>query len=745
MNRYYLITAIVLAACMAVAVFWWQHDAVTAALPLHRVDEQQCRICHQPQFRDWSVSHHRRAMQLPSDTSVRGDFSGQSLTEGDETTTFLRQGDEFLVRIGNPSGEQTLRVAWTFGWEPLQQYLLAMDDGRLQALGVAWDTQQQRWFHLYEGMNVDARHPLHWSKPAQNANTQCIECHSTGFQTGYDTEHDRFDSRWHMAGIGCQSCHGAASAHLAWAASPDNSPGKGFAVQLAPGQQQLETCARCHSRRTPLGEPASQQVFDDAYLLSLLSADLYEVDGAISGEVFEHGSFLQSRMHQAGVVCSDCHNPHSGRLKADGNAVCTQCHNPAATPVRAAIQGGNLRPVSYDSPAHHHHTPGSAGAECRNCHMPGKLYMGNDLRHDHSFSSPDPVQAQALGHSDACLDCHAGQDADNLISRFRQWYPGHQPRDGGYAEALFKARHGKPGAATTLHRQLARTDLPAVRRAALVAELPNYPSSASQQWLLQALQHEDAAVRRAAVDNAAALLDAGQLQTALAGLLNDPRRAVRISAAGQWLALADQQGAQLPPDFLAEYEQIQQQLAANAEAHFSLANLYRLSGRTAQVQPALQSALRLNPDFSPAVVLLAQWQERNGDTQATRSLLEQHIRQQPGDAMLHHALGLAQIRAGQRDAALLSLEQAYRLAPDNDNYAWVLAIAWHDTGRRDAALQLLRTQLQQHPASRSLRLALLTYLPAGPERDTVLHAWQQQNPQDPLLPRYLSPKGDKQP
>lgn len=688
---------------------------------------------------------------------VRADFGGTVLHSDRDSLFFLDSGAlssgnpgsnipgrdaQFQVRTGTGSDNTgTFDVAYTFGWEPLQQYLVALDDGRLQALGAAWDTQQQRWFHLYDNLGVDAAHPLHWRQPAQNANTQCIECHTSHYQLGYEAATDRFDSQWHSLGVGCQACHGPASEHVRWAQAPNTHPGKGFAAAPASRTQQPDTCGRCHSRRTPLGDPTGHTKLHDAFLVSPLSADLYEVDGKIKDEVFEYGSFLQSKMHQAGVVCSDCHNPHSGQLRAPDNAVCTQCHNTTGTATHPSIRTEHLRPAHYDSAAHHHHQPGSAGAACRACHMPGKFYMGNDLRHDHSFSSPDPAQAQALGHSDACLGCHREQSPEALITAFQQWYPEHQPRDGGYARALFKAREGKPGAADALASQLARNDLPAPRRAALVAELPRYPSDTAQALLRDALIHDDASVRRAAIEASAALAPP-LLQQHLPTLLNDTVRSVRLAAAEQWLLLADQQGMVLPAEPFEEYEQVQQQLLANAEAHFSLANLYRLTGRSERVEAALATAVERNPHFSPAVIGLAQWREQAGDAAAALQLLRQRLHTHPGDASLHHALGLALIRNGQLAAGITELEKAHSLAPENDTHAWVLAVAWHDTGQRERALQLLRDQLQHRPANRSLRLALLGYLPAGEERHQLLHALAQQNPQDPVVLYHRQDRGD---
>jgi predicted CXXCH cytochrome family protein len=109
-------------------------------------------------------------------------------------------------------------------------------------------------------------------------------------------------------------------------------------------------------------------------LPALLEPGLYHADGQIDGEVHEYGSFLQSRMHAFGVACSNCHDPHSAKLRAEGNALCAQCH----------------LPEKFDLAAHHHHLPGSTGAQCVDCHMPTKNYMVVDARRDHSIRLPRP-------------------------------------------------------------------------------------------------------------------------------------------------------------------------------------------------------------------------------------------------------------------------------------------------------------------------------------------------------------------
>src|SRR6185503_4058616 len=128
----------------------------------------------------------------------------------------------------------------------------------------------------------------------------------------------------------------------------------------------------------------------DTHLPALLDEGLYHVDGQIQGEVYEYGSFLQSRMYAKGVRCSDCHEPHTAKVRAQGNALCVTCHNAAAPQTRETIDVSTLKHRDYDSSAHHFHQPGSAGAQCVSCHMAERTYMVIDPRRDHSLRIPRP-------------------------------------------------------------------------------------------------------------------------------------------------------------------------------------------------------------------------------------------------------------------------------------------------------------------------------------------------------------------
>ncbi|WP_455927485.1 tetratricopeptide repeat protein [Pseudomonas capeferrum] len=732
----YLYPVVIALLLLAMAGIWFFLQASTPRLPVAApapvtqpvavvppatmVDEQQCQGCHQAQVKDWQGSHHQLAMQAATPETVPADFNDVSFSSEGETTRFSRRGDDFWVNTPGADGKAAdFKVAYTFGIAPLQQYLIEVGDGRLQALGVAWDTQKNRWFHLYPGQGVNFKNPLHWSKPSQNANFMCVECHTTGYKRNFEAAKNSFDSQWNSLGVGCQACHGPASNHVAWAAKKSDLLHAGFAVNLKDKDAtvELETCARCHARRAPLGDGynVGNRLMDD-YLPSVLTRELYALDGKIKDEVFEHGSFAQSKMADKGVRCSDCHNPHSAELKAPGNGLCLQCHNTAGKTPVPTVDGRGLQAKNYDSPEHTRHAAGEPGSFCVDCHMPGKLYMGNDWRHDHSFSIPRP--------------------GDKVSEQFKLWSasePEHAPR---YAESMALIRGGQPGAAQALYDQLARNNLPAIQRATLLAELPNYPSEQALKLATRELGNPAPQVRESAVRAISAFLPPPERVALYGPLLRDPVLAVRIIAARDLLSASGQGPGPAWDKAIVEYENVQLSLLERAEANLNLAMLYQASGRGDKVEAQLRTALLRDPDFFPALVTLAQWLEANGRSQEARTLIADNLKQHPEAALLQHTQGLMLIRAGDTANAMPHLREAARLEPANPQYNYVLAVALHDSGHVDQACEQLEKLLALQPYNRNARLSLIQYyLENGkePKAQVVMQSWKKLNPGDPAL------------
>ena len=187
------------------------------------VGSETCAGCHRAEADLWRGSQHERAMQHATEKSVLGDFNDASFDYYGVHSRFVRKDGKFLVETDGPDGKLGMfEVKYTFGLDPLQQYLVEFPDGRLQALSLAWDSRAkeaggQRWFHLYPNEEIKHDDILHWTKLNQNWNFMCAECHSTGVQKNYDATNDRFATTWAEIDVGCEACHGKGSLHVSWA------------------------------------------------------------------------------------------------------------------------------------------------------------------------------------------------------------------------------------------------------------------------------------------------------------------------------------------------------------------------------------------------------------------------------------------------------------------------------------------------------------------------------------------------
>src|SRR5262245_14011324 len=577
-------------------------DARSASAGL--VDNAACLQCHETQARAWSGSHHAKAMAKATPATVLGDFSGIEFEHKGVVSRFFRKGDRYFVHTEGGDGKPAdFEIAYTFGVDPLQQYLIELPGGKLQALGIAWDVAGKRWFQLSPDENTPPGDWLHWTGRGLNANTMCIGCHTTGFEKRYDAAADTFSSRWAEINVSCQSCHGPGAAHVAWAKSKTpadkTGPRYGLAVDFArlDPHAKVETCAMCHSRRSELtGTFDAGRPFMDQFLPANLRAGFYYADGQQEDEVYAFGSFRQSKMYRLGVTCTDCHDAHCGKLKAEGNAVCTQCHSPT---------GDRRFPTAvrlFDDPSHHHHPPSSKGAQCTSCHMPAKTYMGVHARPDHSLLIPRADLSAKLGTPNACTGCHGDKPAAWAADAIERWFGAERTKGGRFAEAFAAGRAGRADGAPLLDRLAGDAEAPSIVRATALDLLRGY-GEAALPAAIQSLGDADPAVRRSAVA-ALEVARPGTRLAQLAPLLTDPVRAVRIEAARVLSSVpASAFDANQRAKFdaaLGEFVAAQRVSLDMPGARLNLAVVAENQGQRVEAETQYLAALKLDPDFSAA-------------------------------------------------------------------------------------------------------------------------------------------------
>jgi tetratricopeptide (TPR) repeat protein len=682
------------------------------------VGVEVCAGCHPEAARTWRGSHHDLSLQAADEGSILGDFDDAVLDVfGVESRFFRRDGGYFVRTEGPDAAMSEFRVEYVLGVEPLQQYLVALPGGRLQALSLAWDSRPkrsggQRWFTLYPEERIPRDDVLHWTSRSQNWNSMCADCHSTQLRKNYDSETDSYATAWAEIDVGCEACHGPGSTHVEWAGGTDEASGlidlsnehewnfqSGNPIARRSGGgssgPELDVCAPCHSRRSLIGGDAKPgDAFLDNHRPALLTESLYQADGQILDEVYVWGSFVQSRMYAAGVACSDCHDPHSLVVGNDLDAVCARCHAPA----------------TFATPEHHHHEPATTGSRCVDCHMPARTYMQIDDRRDHSFRVPRPSLSRQVGAPDACSGCHRDRDSGWAADTLRSWGVEQDTGAVHYGAALFAARQGSQAADDALAALAADETQPAIARATALEAL-RARSPEQRSALSIALRSPEPLVRMAAAAATEHLEPNARVREA-AALLKDPVRAVRIATA---VALSSAPPQAWPTGTrsalagpLAEYREAQTANAERPEAHLNLGILHTRFSEFDSALAEYQHALRLGPEFLPTYVNLADLQRlRNRDDEGER-VLRLGLERAPDNAALQHAFGLLLARTQRVDEALVALERAAELAPRRARYAYVRGVALHSAGQPQRAIEVLEAAQRRHPGDRDLLIALVT-------------------------------------
>ncbi|MEJ2375125.1 MAG: tetratricopeptide repeat protein [Pseudolabrys sp.] len=672
-------------------------------------------------------------MAHATDQSVLGDFNNAGYDYFGTRSRFFRRDGKFFVETDGPNGmPATFQIKYTFGIYPLQQYLIEFPDGRIQALSIAWDSRPkkqggQRWFHLYPKEKIGHNDILYWTKLNQNWNYMCAECHSTDVHKNYDSATNRFATTWSEISVGCEACHGPGSGHIAWAQaqkdadSSNQDPTMGLVVHFderrgiswrqdpktgmperskpaAALRKEVETCGRCHARRSEFSEDwMPGQWLSDTHEVSLLDRTTFSADGQMrdNEETYNYAAFKQSKMFAKGVTCSDCHDPHSAKLRAPGNSVCLQCHTA----------------VKYQTASHSHHDA-SPSVTCISCHMPVRSYMVVDRRHDHSFRIPRPDLSVTLGTPNACNDCHRGKSAQWAATAIKRWFGPHREGFQNYAAAFHAAWTDQPNAGKLLSAVASNSKTSAFVRASAFNALNAYVSQVDVQLARNGLSDPNPMVRVGILDMLEGV-PANLIWSLVSPLLSDPVRGVRIKAVS---ILASMPTANQPATDRGRFERAvrefvaaQQLNADRPEARSALGNFYAQRGLPVKAEEEFKAALRLSPQYAVAAVNLADLYRAVGRDSDGLDVLRTALVASPRDAALHYALGLALVRLKKVDEALKELQRAAALAPDQSQYAYAYAVGLKSNGDAIDAIAVLKQNLIRHPADRNTLIALISF------------------------------------
>jgi tetratricopeptide (TPR) repeat protein len=695
------------------------------------VGDQSCKSCHKSQYNEWLSSDHFKAMQVAADSTVLGNFNNQVLVADGVTTHFFKRNGKYFINTEDEKGTyHDYEIRYTFGYKPLQQYLVEFPGGRMQVTRQSWDTKNNKWFQQYTGHKIPPHDWLHWTGGAQNWNTMCASCHSTNLQKNYNLDSQTYHTTYSSLTVSCESCHGAGKNHIQYINSSDYKGGNkvsGSYLLMAKnvGQgEQINTCAPCHMRGTEINDRIASASLLDNYIPEIPSSEHFYADGQAKDEDYSYTSFLQSKMYSRGVKCSNCHNPHTGRVLFTSNQLCLQCHA-----------------KKYDDYSHTFHTMGTEASGCKSCHMPGTYYMGNDLRHDHAFRVPRPDLSVKYGTPNACNKCHSNQTASWAANAVNKWYG--STRAYHFAEDLIPASKEDGNTEKHVIRLMNDSAIPAIVKATALHYLKNIATENSLKLLLQGLSHPDPQVRYHALKSLSDF-PAEEWVTSVAPLLKDKIRAVRIAAADLMITVpASQRPQEYEASFLSAKNELEKfvlhlvdfsegsVMAADyyfklqdypgAEkfytrslqidsalnyARLNLSVVYNLTGRNDKALNTLLDALKSDPKndriyFNMALL----YNEMNNPLKAGECLAKA-VALYSNNPRVYYNYGLLLQQQGKLALAEKQLERAVELSPME--------------GDLNYALALLYIQRNELVKARQTGEVLKKYYPANPEYQPLL-------------------------
>lgn len=662
----------------------------------HFLGDKKCSQCHKEQFKDWKGSHHDKAMERADSITVLGNFNDKKFSSQGITSHFFKKEGDFYVNTEGPDGKyHDYKIVYTFGFTPLQQYIVKFPNGRYQCLRTAWNSKEKKWFDLYPNFKIVHSEWLHWSKGGLNWNTMCADCHSTNVRKNYDDKTDSYNTRFALLNVSCEACHGPGKKHVEEVKRMGdkyvNSETLLMTSNIKP-KELVDQCARCHMRREQFSKSYNfSGTMLDHYYPQLLEEGLYHPDGQILDEVYVYGSFVQSKMYQNNIACNNCHDSHSLKLKFKGNRLCAQCH----------------QPEKYNTSKHHSHEMSSEGAKCVNCHMPGKIYMGNDFRRDHSLRVPRPDLSIKFGTPNACINCHKDKSNQWAWESFKKLYG--EVDSTHFSEKLAPGITRQPNGHVGLLELINNKKHPNIARASAVKALSNYNIKNFIQDYISLLNDESPMVRGASID-ALSEINTSNYTSYFLPLLNDSKRSVRIKA---FYGLSNLNKEEIPKNYTDAYIKVKKEffthLKTNSDfigGRIKKANYFLKKGAINKGIEGYESALKIDNLNNSARLTLANLYYQNKEYKKAEKAFKKVIELEPKFGPVYYSLALLLAEQERTNEAIKQLKKANIIMPKNIRVYYNLSLLYGKNKEYKKAEEILIKGLQLDANNESLLYAL---------------------------------------
>ncbi len=435
------------------------------------VTSTACQSCHPSQYSSWHDTFHRTMTQPATPEAVIGNFDGVRLRSHGQNYLLERRGEEFWVEANDPDWERDMvdrgvdpgsaqnpprvstRIVMTTGSHHMQTYWMASRrDGRLFNFPFVWLREESRWAPREDVFLRPPDFPPQFGTWHDN----CVECHSTAGESGFNTMAKSFSPEAVELGIACEACHGPADEHVRQNQNPwrrywyhvTGTPDPTIAnPSRLPTESATYVCAQCHSMNVFKSDPrlrgerfrAGGDLKKTRMILRTSDHNMtpaeredwprmerhigrqnptfleerFWPDGMTRVSGRETNGMVESACFKGGMLsCLSCHSMHESdpddQLTAgmEGDGACFSCH------------------VEYRDRVeeHTHHAAGSEGSSCYNCHMPHTTYGLLKAIRSHLIDSPTASSSVETGRPNACNLCHLDKTLRWTAGHLHDWY-----------------------------------------------------------------------------------------------------------------------------------------------------------------------------------------------------------------------------------------------------------------------------------------------------------------------------------
>jgi predicted CXXCH cytochrome family protein len=348
------------------------------------VGSEKCLSCHKQIYETWKESTHYKAVQeiTPSHSSVIADWKGEiKLQSGKipEATIKLDRGSDgsylaTLVDTKDPSRTATCKVERTQGSGSVkgQQYYVRIDRN-YYSLPINWQTVSSKFIPASLDIWYNEDGSLKQPSTDKSWEITCAGCHQTGLE--YKKVGNSYEATYSELSIGCEKCHGPGSDHV----KAPKAKGKIINPRKLDYERGMDVCNQCHDtsgKSVPTGiiRGAWNEDKSMGYVIGQSLSDYMQssegpgspVLRALSGSDTYH-MLSNSKHHEGGTTCFDCHNPHGGPAasnlkRADfNNNLCLYCHGK---------EKAFASPETIMQHTKHSYDPDTKGtSRCTNCHL----------------------------------------------------------------------------------------------------------------------------------------------------------------------------------------------------------------------------------------------------------------------------------------------------------------------------------------------------------------------------------------